>query len=421
MRRHAMELPALLVKDERCGVVPETALPGAAACAIVTVTTFRGGAMDGMRQRQEVEKFVCAALECSVYVAPKEPGLTHEELLAVGRAAGFENGEIADALSQVAAPIYFGGDNRILPQGLVMWADFNFPDEPDYRNPEAFDFACVTLREIARRETAGRAQIDRDVLVARAVAKGLPKLAIEAAITILVLDERFVEKDGALKFAPGRDTYALPSEQIRDQAKRPQARQIVRRNEARAKAYALVKDAIQRRSDGRPKAIEALDAFGDALEKLGYGHLCVWWARTVAELRHAEPALSPTTVTVFAAALVEGALTFVVKHARDLGLGVFGSKDFDRDPRTWKVDDLVASASTGNAAAILDPAARHRADELVKFRQRIHAGRMLSDFPGAVPDLRPEEARAAKESAEVIVRRVLDWLEKHPAVKTDGA
>jgi hypothetical protein len=38
-----------------------------------------------------------------------------------------------------------------------------------------------------------------------------------------------------------------------------------------------------------------------------------------------------------------------------------------------------------------------------------------------VPDLRPEEARAAKESAEVIVRRVLDWLEKHPAVKTDGA
>ena len=103
------------MKDERCGVVPARALPGAAACAIVTVTTFRGGAMHGLRQRQEVEKFVCAALECSVYVAPKEPGLTHEELFAVGRAAGFENGEIADVLPQVAAPIYSGSDNRISP------------------------------------------------------------------------------------------------------------------------------------------------------------------------------------------------------------------------------------------------------------------------------------------------------------------
>jgi hypothetical protein len=240
------------------------ALLGAAACAIVTLTTFGGDAMHGLMKRQEVEKFVCAALECSVYVAPKEPGLTHEELFAVGRAAGFENGEITDVLPQVAAPMYFGGDNRILPQRLVMSADFNFPDEPDYRNPEAFDFACVTLREIARRETAARAQIDRDVLVARAVAKGLPKLAIEAAITILVLDERFIEKDGALRFAPGRDTYALPSEQIQDQAKTPQVRRSVRRNEARAKAYALVKDAIQRRSDGRPKAVESLERVGGA-------------------------------------------------------------------------------------------------------------------------------------------------------------
>jgi hypothetical protein len=372
--------------------------------------------MHGLIQRQEVEKFVRAALECSVYVAPKEPGLTYDELFEIGKAAGLERGEITEVVPQVAAPIYLG-DDRVQPSRIVTWSEFNITDEPDYRNPEAFEFVCATLRDLARKETAARAHIDREVLVARAVSKGLPERDVEAAITILVIDERFIEKDGVLRFAPGRDTYPLPSEQLAVQAKTPQARQIVWRNEARAKAYPLVKDAIARRRDGRPRAVESLDAFGDALEKLGYGPFRVWWTRTVAELRHAEPTLSPTTITVFAAALVEGALTFVVKHARGLGLGLFGSKDFDRDPRSWKIDDLVASAATGNTAAILDPAARHRADELVKFRQRIHAGRMLSDFPGGVPDLRPEEARAAKESAEVIVRRVLDWLEKHPGTR----
>jgi hypothetical protein len=105
----------------------------------------------------------------------------------------------------------------------------------------------------------------------------------------------------------------------------------------------------------------------------------------------------------------------VVRHARGLGLGVFASTDFDRDPRTWKLDDLVSSASAGQRAAIFDQAMRHRANELIKVRQRIHAGRMLSDYQTGVPDLRPEEARAARESAEIIVRRILEWLEAHPA------
>lgn len=36
---------------------------------------------------------------------------------------------------------------------------------------------------------------------------------------------------------------------------------------------------------------------------------------------------------------------------------------------------------------------------------------MLFDFPARIPDLRPEEARDAKQTAEV-VRCVLDWLDK---------
>lgn len=62
----------------------------------------------------------------------------------------------------------------------------------------------------------------------------------------------------------------------------------------------------------------------------------------------------------------------------------------------------------------MDPTIRSRADALIRTRQRIHAGRMLSDFPAGVPDLRPEEARDAKQTAELVVRSVLDWLERFP-------
>jgi hypothetical protein len=112
--------------------------------------------------------------------------------------------------------------------------------------------------------------------------------------------------------------------------------------------------------------------------------------------------------------LVEGALTFVVQHARNLNLGVFKSKDFDGAPRSWKIDDLVSSAASGSDTAILDIPTKNRAEILIKTRQRIHAGRMLSDFPNGVPDLRPEEARDAKMTTELVVRRVLDWLERFP-------
>jgi len=177
-----------------------------------------------------------------------------------------------------------------------------------------------------------------------------------------------------------------------------------------------VKDIIERRTDGRPQSVESLDAFAEQLDKLGYGMFIMWWTQTVAELRHSDVHSAPVSVSVLAAALVEGALTFVVKHARKLGLAVFRSTDFDRDPRTWKIDDLVSSAASGGNAAILDMQTKNRAEILIRTRQRIHPGRMLSDFPADVPDIRPEEARDAKATADQVVRCLLDWLQKFPPV-----
>ena len=114
------------------------------------------------------------------------------------------------------------------------------------------------------------------------------------------------------------------------------------------------------------------------------------------------------------AALVEGALTFVVRHGRSLGIGPFGSTTFEGKPRSWSIDDLVKSASSVGPGAILDQGTRARADTLIRARQRIHAGRMLEDNPLGLPDLRPDEAREALATADAVVRRLLDWLEVHP-------
>ena len=176
-----------------------------------------------------------------------------------------------------------------------------------------------------------------------------------------------------------------------------------------------VRDVVQRRADGRPQSVEPLAAFAEQLEKLGYGRFRMWRNQTVAELGRTDPNSSPLSALVLAAALVEGVLTFVVKHAQSLGLGVFGSTDFTRDPKTWKIDDLVASAARGGDTTILDLQTKNRADGLIRTRQRIHAGRMLTEFPTGVaePDLRPEEALEAKAVSEQVVRSVLDWLAKY--------
>jgi hypothetical protein len=93
---------------------------------------------------------------------------------------------------------------------------------------------------------------------------------------------------------------------------------------------------------------------------LGYGPFRLWWRQTVAELRHLDPSISPVAVSVLAAALVEGTLTFVVRHAKQLGLGVMGSKDFDRPATSWKIEDRVSSAAAGKESAILNNSARLR-------------------------------------------------------------
>jgi len=363
---------------------------------------------------QHVKQFFQAALESSFYLSPREPGLTYEELLEVGRRAGFQDGEMGDALSQVVTQTFGGGSKRLGPADSTMthlWAVFPLGQNPDFRNFAAFDFIVSEMNACIKAMGGGAARIQRDVLVERGAARNLPRRDVEAAITIMIAGEQFLEKDGQIASRSGLVYEPLPSQQ------RSQMIGIRTLNEARASAFSFVRDVIERRTDGRPTNAEALDAFPDALDRLNYGAFRGWWVQIVAELRHSNPNSAPVSALVLSAALVEGALAFVVKHAQARGLGVLRSKSFDESARKWKIDDLVASASAGKDTAILDTASRQRAEWLISARQRIHAGRMLSDHPGGAPDLRPEEAREAKTVAELVVRRVLDWLDRYPPLK----
>jgi hypothetical protein len=354
---------------------------------------------------QEIVELLKAALECSIFLDPTNPGLTYPELLEVGQRAGYQAGEVQDAAARAGE--HYPRSNRLITDRMTRQAWWTYhKEDPDYRNFPAFDFVVSQLNDRVRADGMMNAQIDRQVVVERAIASGHSRTDIEAAITYLALAEQLTEKNGLLRFPQNVGERGLPSE-ILAQMSRGQSY----RRPARARAYPIVRDIIERRSDGRPAHAEPLDAFAEQLGALNYGAFALWWKQLVNEHR-SDANTSPVSVCVLSAALVEGALTFVVQHARNLNLGVFRSRDFEGSARSWKLDDLVSSAASGNESAVLDIPTKNRAEILIKSRQRIHAGRMLTDFPNGVPDLRPEEARDAKTTAELVVRRVLDWLEK---------
>ncbi len=358
---------------------------------------------------EQVKIYIREALECSVFVSPRQPGLTFDEIGEIGARLGYQPGEIGDAMCQESLQSIGPGSNLISPSHhtTTNWK-FYFPEEPEYRNLKAFDFVVSEFITLTKSLGIGRAQIERTTLVERACIQGLERNDIEVAITIQLLSEYLTEKEGMLRVTHGIVGPPLPSEQMR-------ALSVNRsRRESRSKVLPIVKDVVSRRTDGRLPYSEPFDAFGQQMSQLGYNAFRVWWVQTAAELRQSDVQSASVSVCVLAAALVEGALTFVVKHARGLQLGPFKSSNFDREPKHWRIDDLVTSATSGGDAGILDAATYARANALIRSRQRIHAGRMLSNFPQGVPDLRPEEARDAKQTAELVVRRVLDWLEKYP-------
>lgn len=164
---------------------------------------------------QEVTGFLQVALECSIYLAPREPGLTHDEIHEAGKRAGFQAGEIGDALPTVTTQYFGSRANRLLPNEhmVVMLAIFTLPRDPDYRNIAAFDFMYSQFNASLRAEGARNAQLERNIIVERVIAQKIPRHDIEAAITISIMSKHIVEKGDLLHLASGRVYEPLPGQQ----------------------------------------------------------------------------------------------------------------------------------------------------------------------------------------------------------------
>lgn len=202
---------------------------------------------------QKITSFLKAALECSIYVCPLDPGLEYGELLQAAKDAEFFEGEIHDAISQVAT-LYWGGHLKILPDknDLVMLTIFGSLEEPDYRNPAAFHRVFEEMRLLVRQKGRANAQIERSALTQSCANKQLLEHDVQVAITVLILNGILAEKEGAIRFVQGKETYGSPGDQPMLNP-RPAGQRFER--PARRRAYPIVKRIIEARNQSLPPGL----------------------------------------------------------------------------------------------------------------------------------------------------------------------
>lgn len=349
-----------------------------------------------------VTRFLGLALRATIFVAPRDCGLTLAELVEAGERHGFKEGELRDAFRSQARDVRRGG--RLWPSSTLATriVDFNDIWESDPRNIEAFQFVLDTLHELAREHGRANAKIDRAVLVAQGEAQGVTAHDLEVAISAYVVaDEVAEDADGLLTRVGG---YAAPQQQSQRLTQAPKDQLAV---------IETIRDIVARRTGDQHNSAEPLRAFADFLSGTSMAQYRVWWERTASESRLVDPTTLPTATVVLAAALAEGALTLVASDVNKTGETMQG-KVLQRDPREWHFAELVRMAK-GGSRPLLSQALAARCILLNDERQRIHAGRFLSaGTPAANIDIRPEEARDARETLERLVRAILDWFANAP-------
>src|SRR5260221_5554744 len=99
---------------------------------------------------QDAVQLLQAAIEASVYVDPKEPGLTVGELHEVGKQAGLRDGEWGDAIRELTKNQPGGRDKRVMLDDTLwhLCGLLTFKHEPELRSPEAYDFVVLQLVEL---------------------------------------------------------------------------------------------------------------------------------------------------------------------------------------------------------------------------------------------------------------------------------
>src|SRR5262245_45869057 len=126
----------------------------------------------------DLSRFLVAALQASIYVAPRDHGLSGEELLEVAKRAGYGAGEVRDALQHLPRDFH-NGKLRLHSEAAFELSDFNEEHEPEHRDWRAFDAIRQHLIALAKDVGRAKARLPHDVLVEQVVAKGFDRHAVE--------------------------------------------------------------------------------------------------------------------------------------------------------------------------------------------------------------------------------------------------
>ncbi len=356
--------------------------------------------MDWTRQR-ELHEWLSAVLVASVFVAPEAPGLSEDELLELARRRGFGKGEVRDAL-RAHDPERVTNDGRLLPSVMDTAShllDFNDSYQRDPRSYDAVTYIRDAFEKLRRDEGAHACVIARAVLVERGVRDGQERLPLESAITSYVLGRQLLETPSGLRANIG--WYHPPRAERRPVSEDHPAFDVL----------ADVRDICGRRSDGRPSSTDVFKAFSEKMPALGYSDQRIWWEHTANELSILDPLRAPQAFLVTAAALAEGALTFVVRHAQKrTGGKAFSVRPFTDPPQHWKFEALIRAARH-ETAGIIDGRLADACTALNEHRQRIHPARFIERpvTPTHV-DVRPHHAEEALATTRKLVGAVLEWL-----------
>jgi hypothetical protein len=200
-----------------------------------------------LERGQEVSTYINAVFEASIFLNPASPGLSLKEALEAARRGGYQEGESLKEISQIVPDFLNSSDRRLVPTSKVFaaWGNFNVPQNPDFRNVLAFEFLHWELRKLdwelkgyGSLDESSASGVSRNVLVGRAVSKDLPKLDVEAAITLWVVGGYIIEHDGLLRYANGRSSDISPGEKLRA------GDGLEFRDEIRVRAHAIIASLV---------------------------------------------------------------------------------------------------------------------------------------------------------------------------------
>lgn len=364
-----------------------------------------------MRQ-SEYGQDLLACLEAAIFEAPQAPYLTASELKQLLPECGdhefsqllqtAKRGQEVEHYRGVAGAYSLGG--KIRTSRLMFWR----PGDP--RDPACFDFVHGELRDLFRHlGPSGRVALE--TLVERGLMVGLGKSELYVAAEVLSNKpyNHLHRVEGGL-LAPQAACMNLEPGSFSEMATDPHPMAKFRPDFDRVRVR--VRDVIARREDGRPASADPEDVFGELLVKLKPDWLRMWWSQTVREWKLLNPHTNPAAALVLTAALAEGALGALAYNAVTLGL-TLKTERLNNDPKNWKFQDLIKVACTGNPA-LVDDRLRASLADLNQTRQRIHAGRLLSEHPeGPIPDLRPEEVERGRHAMRQLLRGALDLVSKN--------